>query len=227
MSTRMPLLGTMVLVACLSSTAVFADPIRVSFDVTVTFTQGTLQDIFGVPVTAGDVIRGSFTMDPAAPDQSTLADFGAYSGVGQHLRLDAGTGVTLPVERYFVYDNFSCLGGFCDAFQVSASTTMFSGFEFIGALLDFRTPGANRDGDGLPRDAAELAALFTSAQLVFDAMLPNQDVAEFTHRFAGVVQVRTAEPTPVPEFGTLVLVGSGLAAICARRARRARLSRSR
>ena len=224
MSKRLPLLGTLVLVACLSPAAAFADSIRVSFDVTVTFTQGTLQDIFGVPVIAGDVIRGSFTMDPAAPDQNTLADFGAYSGAGQHLRLDAGPGLTLPIESYFVYDNSSCLGGQCDAFQASAVTTTCPGFEFISALLDFRTPGANRDGDRLPRDAAELAALFMSAQLVFDAILPNQDVPEFTHRFAGVVHVRSAEPTPVPELGTLALVGSGVAAICARRARRVRAS---
>ena len=222
MSKRMPLVCGLLLCACLCPLPASADSIRVSFDVTITFTQGDMKQIFGTPVAVGDVLRGSFTFDPAVPDGNSLNDFGAYSARGETMRIDWGSGLTMPMENYFVYDNAFCgPTGPCDAFQGSASTLTFPGFEFMSALVDFRAPGANRSGDGLPQSVSEIATIYNSNQFLFDAILPNQDIPEFTHRLAGSIRVSN-DAQPVPEPGTLLLIGSGIAGMMWRRRTRPR-----
>src|SRR4051812_25061193 len=122
-----------------SASSSAADTIRVKFDVTVGITEGALEDIFGVPVRTGDVVRGSFTIDSKAVDTNPgNPDFGRYLTTGNFLRMDLGTGLTLPVGSWQVSDaTSSCSPNpLCvDTLNTVALSHDFPGFDIVGAIV--------------------------------------------------------------------------------------------
>jgi PEP-CTERM motif len=218
MRKKLLFLGAVLVLLCVPPPNASADPITVNFDVTVRFARGALEDIFGVPIAAGDVIRGSFVYDPSTPDGNVTPDFGFYRGAGEALRLDTGTGLTLPIESYQVFDNANCFPDVCDAFLGVANTLTFPGFEFIQAVADFRTAAGNHDGDGLPQSLEELATVWAPGTFILDARALNAPPDDLTHRFSGTLRLRET-PEPVPEPGTLMLIATGAAGLIARRRR--------
>jgi hypothetical protein len=200
--------------------------ITVNFDVTVGITEGAMEDIFGVPVRTGDVLRGNFTINSLAGDANPRPDFGFYRGTGQSLHIDLGTGLTLPVDSYQVSDNALCLPALvvCDALQTLASSRTFPEFASIHVSATLFAPATSRQGDRLPQSAAELAAAYASGDFVLQALLPDRP-QPFTHWLPGTLRVRDVSSQPIPEPGTLVLIGTGAAGLIAsRRRRRARMS---
>jgi PEP-CTERM motif len=219
MGKRLPFLSGLVLLACLAPRTVSADTIPIAFDVTVTFAHGNLEPIFGLPIAVGNVFGGSFALDPSSPDHNGARHFGFYSGEGE-LQLDAGRGLSLPIVSYAVYDNAACGNGSCDAFHTSSYTTTLPGYAFVSAALAFQTPPDRRNSDALPVSAAEIASAYSSTQLFFRAVVPEGDIT-----FGGVVRIHATDPHPVPEPATWLLMGTALAAMTARRARRSSLRR--
>jgi hypothetical protein len=202
---------------------VAADPITVNFDVTVTIPGGPLEEIFGVPIGVGDRFSGRFSYDPHTPDGNQLPDFGIYQGTGQALRVDLGTGLTVPIETFQLFDNATCLQiQDCDAFVVVASAVIPE-FEFFQVIANFQAPAASRQGDALPRDLAEFTALYTTGYFLLQAFRSSDSSDPgFTHTLFG-----TLSPQPeavVPEPGTLLLVGTGAVGILGRILRQRRTS---
>lgn len=214
------------LLACLfltgSARSSSAATIRVNFDVTVDFTRGPLEDIFGVPVHTGDVVSGRFSINTRAVDTNPgNPDFGRYRSTGNFLRIDLGTGLTLPIGNWTVFDfTSSCLPSpaCVDMLQTGAGTNGFPGFAVMGAVVFLSAPPASRQGDRLPQSPAELAA-YTVGNFAFDAQRAGQGTT--TQEMFGTLRVRDVSVDPVPEPGTLLLVGTGAASLIARRRRRA------
>jgi hypothetical protein len=195
---------------------VAADPITVNFDVNVTFAQGAFEEIFGVPIAVDDRLSGHFTYDPSAPDSNPLPNVGIYPASGQTLHVEWGTGLTVPIGAFAVFDNRSCgppQGQLCDEF--GAGTPL--GFEFL-VTANFRAPADSREGDALPQDFAEIAETYPTGRFLLQAF----GESGLSHSLAG-----TLSPQPeavVPEPGTLLLVGTGAFGVLGRALRQRRTS---
>ncbi len=198
-----------------SSQNVSADPITVTFGVDVTFALGPFEEIFGVPIEVGDRLSGHFTFDPGAPDSNPFPNVGIYQASGQTLTVDWGTGLTVPIGAFAVFDNRRCAPplGVCDEF--GASTPL--GLDFL-VTANFQAPAASRQGDALPRDFAEIAAIYPTGRFTLQAF----GESGVSHSLFG-----TLSPQPeavVPEPGTLLLVGTGAFGILGRALRKRRTS---
>ena len=194
---------------------VSADPITVNFDVDVTFALGPFEEIFGVPIDVGDRLSGHFTYDPSTPDSNPLPNFGIYQASGETLHVDWGTGLTVPIGAFAVFDNRRCAPPFRECDEFGATTPL--GFEFL-VTANFQAPAASRQGDALPRDFAEIAAIYPTGRFTLQAF----GETGFSHSLVG-----TLSPRPeavVPEPGTLLLVGTGAFGILSRVSRKRRTS---
>jgi hypothetical protein len=203
-----------------SASSSAADTIRVNFDVTVRITEGALEDIFGVPVSTGDVVRGSFTIDSKAVDTNPgNPDFGRYLTTGNFLRIGLGTGLTLPISNWQVSDaTSSCLPSpVCvDTLNTGALSHGFPGFALVGAVVFLSAPPASRQGDQLPQKPADLA-VYTLGNFVFEGQRVN--LPRVTEEMSGPLRVRDVSTDPMPEPTTLLLVGTGAAGLASRRRR--------
>jgi hypothetical protein len=218
MRKQLSFLGVLLVLCCVCPRTVSAESFVLKFDVTVTFTLGPVQEIFGAPISVGDVMHGRMTYDPSLPDLNTIPGFGIFDGTGQTMRLDHGTGLTLPIETYQSFDNAQCLSGVCDGFLGLATRSNFAGFDLVQAVVSLET-SASRKGDSLP-SIAELVAAYQTGGFRLDAFLPNPPSDDLTHAVAGTV--RLVEVQPVPEPGTLILIGVGASGLVIRRLNRRR-----
>ena len=200
-----------------------ADTVSLDFALTVRDTLGELSDIFNAPVAVGDVVRGRLVYNSSAVDRDPDPDFGSYRSAGT-LSLAIGTGLSLPLEQVFAFDNnFSPIPNMDDGFGAFASTESFPGFLSLTAELNF--VGGGRTGDALPRSPAEILATFMSGGLRLSGLKDGLDPPfdRGTHELLGTVRA-LPDAQPVPEPGTLLLCASGVAILLRRRAR-ARRSR--
>jgi PEP-CTERM motif len=212
----------LVFVLGVCSQDVSADPITVNFDVNVTFALGPFEEIFGVPIGVGDQLSGLFTYDPSTPDSNPSPNLGIYQASGQTLRVDWGTGLTAPIQGFRVSDNIRCAPPFgeCDVFGVGTDASAIPGFEFLLITANFQAPAASRQGDALPRDAAEIAAIYPTGRFTLQAF---RGPGGFSHSLVGTL---SPEPVaPIPEPGTLLLVGTGAIGILGRVLRQRRTFR--
>jgi PEP-CTERM motif-containing protein len=199
-----------------------ADTVTLDFALTVRDTLGDLRDLFNAPVAVGDVVEGRLVYDSSTADRDPNPEFGSYRSAGS-LSLAIGTGLSLPLEQVFAFDNnFSPIPGMDDGFGAFVSTEAVAGFRSVIADLNF--VGGGRSGDALPRSTAEMLATFMSGGLRLLAWKDGGDPPfdRGTHELHGTVRI-LPEAHPVPEPATLILCASGLALVV----RRARAKRSR
>lgn len=221
MRNKLPFLGAVLVLLFICSRSASADPIIVNFDLTVGFAQGQLEDIFGVPIDVGDLLHGSFSYDPAATDRNPFPNFGSYDGSGQTLQVESGTGLTLPIESLFVFDNALCDDdpNGCDTFAAAANTQGFPGFSVIQIQAGLSAPGNKRQGDTLPQSLDEIASVYGPGLFTLQALANGSD--DFSHLLDGTLRLRqTSEP--VPEPSTLLLIGTSAGLILRSRIRKSR-----
>ncbi|HEX2338942.1 MAG TPA: PEP-CTERM sorting domain-containing protein [Vicinamibacterales bacterium] len=202
---------------------VAADPIIVNFDVNVTSALGSFEEIFGVAIGVGDLLSGHFTYDPSAPDSNPLPNLGIYPASGQTLHVEWGTGLTVPISAFRVRDNMTCAApsfGVCDEFG-AATSVIPPGFELFQVSANFQAPAASRQGDALPRDFAEISAIYPTGNFRLQAFREPGPTPGVFSLFG------TLSPQPeavVPEPGTLLLVGTGAFGVLGRALRQRRTS---
>jgi hypothetical protein len=199
------------MLACLVAAApAAAEPVRVDFHLTLTSTFGDMSAIGGVPLTAGDRVRGTLVYDSSAPVARPDLGFSEYHPAGS-LTLAFGRDAVMPLEGMVVVAAYSVNGfpqpAFVGAF---AGTQAFPGFDSIRVELEFRSP--DQSSQALPGSAADLAARYPAGFLRGAAWQTgvNPPFDSGTQEFFGTV-------TPVPEPGTMLLVGGGVALILRRR----------
>jgi len=200
-----------------------ADLVRVPIEITVGSSQGEMEAIFGVAIHSGDVLHGSLSYDPSAPDASPDPGFGSFDPMGGALSIDLGSGVTLPLIDLVTYDTIPNQSPFdSDTFAGFAQTTSFPGFDEIGVDFDFQAPPPTRDTDALPRSAHEIATTFPRGSLRFIAFQTgkNPPFDDGTQSFQA--RLRAIDTATTPEPASLVLLGSGALMIVRRAATRGR-----
>ncbi len=203
---------------------VYADPIRVSFDIIVGSTHGDMVPIVGVAVHAGDVLHSTLTYDrDAVANTSGEPGFAAFNPIAGSIALALGSGLSFPLQIVQVFDDQPTGSPFqLDAVNALASTSSFPGFNSISMLLHAHGPPDSRSTTALPRSVAEFASFMTTGAFRFQAFQPgaNPPFLEVSHEILGRAQLAEA-PTPVPEpaTGVLVLIGGVGTLLRARRRR--------
>jgi hypothetical protein len=211
-----------VMIVLLSRSLAAAEPVRINLELDVRHTFGDLSELFGAPISVGDVFRMSLVYDTAATDVSPSPVEGHYRSAGS-LELGAAPLVLAAGDIYVFDELFSPIPGFDDGLTALSSVETFPGFHTLQADLSFR--GTGRVGDALPQSAAEfLAAFGAGGGFRFDGWKNgvNPPFDSGSHQLIGTVRVVADVPQPVPEPGTLLLVATGGLAFLKRRRPRAR-----
>ena len=200
-----------------------ADSVVINIEFTARHTFGDLQQLFGVPISAGDVFGGRLVYELGAPDVDPTPTGGSYHPTGS-LIFDVGTGLTLPVESVFAFDETFNVDGRDDVFGAFAFASSYPGFDSLLTELDFR--GAGRVGDALPASNDEALAFFTGGGFRFVGFETggNPPFDSGTHELFGTARIVPGAPEPVPEPGTLLLVATALGGITLGSRRRSRSS---
>ncbi|HEX6974625.1 MAG TPA: PEP-CTERM sorting domain-containing protein, partial [Vicinamibacterales bacterium] len=160
-------------------------------------------------------ISGSLVYDPSAPAlPPEQPGFTQYRPAGA-LTLGLGSGLVLPLEGMIVTESYFVNGFLQQAFVGAfGATDNYPGFDFIRSELEFR--GGDRKGTALPTSASDFLTRYPDGFIRFTAWQTgvNPPFDSGTQEFFGTIQ-----PTPVPEPGTLLLAGAGLAMLARRRRR--------
>jgi hypothetical protein len=187
-----------------------AENVRLDFYLNLTSTFGDMAALAGFPLAPGDRVRGSLVYDASAPVSRQDAIYAEYRPAG-HLTLAFNPDLVIPLEGMIVVESYFVNGFLQPAFVGAfALTTAFPGFETILTELEFR--GGDRKGLSLPQSAAELVGKYPEGWLRAAAWQRgvNPPFDSGTQEFFGTL-------TPVPEPGTLLLVGGGIALLLRRR----------
>jgi hypothetical protein len=188
-----------------------AAPLTFDFTGTVTQTMLDPNDPFAGGIAFGTAFSGSYTFESTAPDSIPFASHGSYSSFGVPYEFTVTIGgftfstsdalsvsvANGPSDQYSV---FACAGGpFC-----SGSTWSLFLEDLDGAVFG---------SDALPTTAPPLSA-FEVALFSFRGFVDDNQV-EIIGQLESLACSAGCDPigTPVPEPGTLMLVGSALAAL--------------
>ena len=178
----------------LPSGRLLGQPFVLTFDVTVTFTLGPLQEIFGhAPQSRRRHARkGDLRSHAARPQhdpQTSVFSMGAVT----YCASNHGTGLTLPVETYQSFDNANCASGVCDGFLALATSGAVPGFDLVQAAVAFET-AAGREGESLPRVQPSLPR--ASEPVSFASTRSCQTRAQMTSRTQSAARCNCATCPP-------------------------------
>jgi len=199
--------------------AAFADAVTIMFGLTLTSTHGSLQDLFGVPLSPGDMLHGTFVYDPATARPASDPLYGGYGPVGS-ITVGAASSVQLPLQGIVVIDDRwdAHPDGF-DYFGTFGQSTSSPGYALLESVLEFNAPTTGLRGSRLAQTAAEFQAAYTAGLFHFSGFAGESAGEDATHEFFGRVAV-TPSAAATPEPGTLLLLATGAVAMAARRRRR-------
>jgi hypothetical protein len=198
-----------------------AAPITFTFTGTVT----QINTVFGQPrpegISAGSAIDGHFTFESTASDRITDPRFGLFTSPA-----GAPYGLSLTIGPH----TFSTSGLFDVNVENDADGEDSFGFRgcsdaecgsTVAALIVRDSTGAVFDSDALRLTPPPFSAFDSSVFWIYGPIGPNGNLIEIVGWVNSLACGAGCEPasTPVPEPGTLGLVGLAVSALIGRRAR--------
>jgi hypothetical protein len=194
-----------------------AAPVTYSFTGSVTQTTFVPNDPFAGAIGIGTAFSGSYTFETTAPDSNPFASNGSYMSFGAPYGFTATIGgftfATSDVLSINVangaadqYSVLACAGGpFCFGSTWSLFLEDLDGTAFASDAQPYPSP---------------LLSAFETALFAFSGFV-NDNQVQITGQLNSLVCSAGCDPvgTPVPEPGTLILVGTALAALGRRRSR--------
>lgn len=202
-----------------------ADPVHIDFDVTVRATHGAMDEIFDLPIQAGDVLHGTLAYVPTLADGNPDPIYGGYPASGT-IAIHYGSGVELPLQIMTVISSAWGRGYPNDYFAAASELGNVPGFSQPFAATEFLGPPGIRATDHLATTASEFRrSYFSGGSFQFSAnkngVEPPWD--DTTHALFGTLSL-ASQATAVPEPATLLLIGTGAIGLAARIRRWGRVS---
>lgn len=197
-----------------------AAPITFGFTGSVTQTTFDPNDPFGGAITVGTAFSGSYTFESTAADANPFASNGSYMTFGAPYLFS----VTIGTFNFATSDAVS-IGtgnGATDQYSVLACAGGPFCFGSNASLFLEDLDGAAFGSDALP-DTAPLLSAFEIAAFSFRGFIEGNQV-EILGQLESLVCSAGCDPVggPIPEPGSLILVGSALTLVAARLRRRRR-----
>jgi hypothetical protein len=189
-----------------------AAPVTFDFTGSVTQTMFDPNDPFAGAIGFGTTFSGSYTFETTATDAIPFASNGSYSSFGSpyQFTVTIGGGFTFSTSDVL---NIGVGNGPADQYSVLACAGGPFCFGSTAALFLEDLDGTVFAGDALPYPAPALSA-FETALFTFRGFV-NDNQVEIIGQLDSLVCSAGCDPvgTPIPEPGTLLLVGSALAAL--------------
>jgi len=186
---------------------VSADPISYVFSTSVTQSFGPVQDLFGRTFVRGDRLSGRVTIDPATvgPDIDARDSNGEFVVGTGRVVFDVPSGFSMEaraIERFHALTENSSPGASVDYFRFDLFDP--TGAFFNALLVTWVDPAGTR---------------LSNTMWPTNVQGFGQTEVRFNRFSAAPITLYGDSPAPVPEPGTLALLGAGLAGLY-RRARR-------
>jgi hypothetical protein len=191
-----------------------AQAIPITFGFTGTVSQDPLldpADPFGSPITFGTSFMGTYAFESTTPDGDASANSGSYTSALGSLTVDIGGNVFTAVDVL----NIGVVNSGSDFYTVFAQNTSGPGTFDLSLILQ-DTDGTALTGPALLTDVPLFAA-FEIRTFFLDGLFDGNQV-QITGDLTALQCEAGCVPgggtgTPIPEPGSLALLGGGLAAL--------------